>query len=109
MDVEPGRDWPLTLPELRAFVREAAREGLREEMRPGACPQAFRVDPETHYQHHQMLVDCRQSREAWEADHAFVAELRRGVDTAKGAALKSLAAALVTAILAGLVLLFRKV
>jgi hypothetical protein len=108
MEQEHRDDCPLTLAELGTALREAVDETVRAAIRAELAG-PFRVDPEIHYQHHQMLSSCVRTREAWEADHAFIAELRRGAGVAQGAAIKSLIAALVTALLAGLVLLFRKV
>ncbi len=112
MDLEPLDDSPLTLAELRAALRDIVTESVRETVQETVRAEMagpFRVDPEIHYQHHQMLTACARTRAAWEADHAFIADLRRGADLAKGAVLKSLMGALVTAVLAGLFLLFRKV
>lgn len=108
MEQENRDDCPLTLAELGVALREAVDQTVREAIRAELAG-PFKVDPEVHYQHHQMLSTCVRTREAWEADHAFIAELRQGAGAAKGAAIKSLIAALVTATLAGLVLLFRKV
>ena len=108
MDLENRNDCPLTLDELGKALREAVDETVREAIRDELAG-PFRVNPEAHYQHHQMLSACARTREAWEADHAFIAELRRGCGLAKSAVIKSLIGALVTAVLAGLVLLFRKV
>ena len=89
---------------LRKIIEDAVADGVAK-----AFAGPFTVDPKTHWEQHQLLSECQRSREETEANHAFVAELRKGAEVMKGAALKSIIAALVTAALAGLVLLFRKV
>ncbi len=42
------------------------------------------VKAEKHYQDHQQLDQCRESKEEWQANHRFISDIRKNGDMIKG-------------------------
>ncbi len=65
--------------EIEDIVSACVRQVFEEERA------SFFIEPEKHYQHHQMMEACAVGRETWRKNHEFVESVRSGAEIAKKA------------------------
>lgn len=63
--------------EIEDIVSACVRQVFEEER------SSFFIDPERHYQHHQLLEQCAVGRDRWRRNHEFVEGVMAGAETAK--------------------------
>jgi len=75
----------MTKDEIKAALKEAIEEHHSD----------FWVPAEKHYQHHQQMDLCQESKPEWEANHRFMSDVRKSGAVVKKTSWSILAAALI--------------
>lgn len=81
----------------KAEIKEALKEALEEHHTD------FYVEAEKHYQDHQQLDQCRESKEEWQANHKLISDIRKSGEQVRGVIWTTLTRSLVVALLGLLV------
>ena len=89
-------------PEQTLQLKDMSKEAIDESF----TDNPLWIDAMEHWKQHEKLAACISSDEEVQANRKFTTDLREGTVAAKKTAIRVVAASAVTAIIAGLVLLF---
>lgn len=76
---EERRKHQLSRDEIEDIVSSCVRQVFEEERT------SFFIEPEKHYQHHQLMAQCMSGRDRWRKNHEFVEEIQGNLAKVKSA------------------------